>query len=151
MKSTDSPFTIVFDEWKKKRQNKILRWLHKRAGRQHVLVIFGFKWERTGSLESGIPGLAAHWSLMYFDTVNRVQSFYNPQRNALALEIEAAVVSHGILDGYEWRAFGHMRGMHDHLFEGPCELIMHGFCGLTVIWGFNEHPPFGGRVCRSLD
>ena len=67
---------------------------------------------------------------MYFDTVNRVQSFYDPMGYA---ERAATVASHGILDGYEWRAFGRTRGMQGILFEGPSELIMRGFCGMTVI------------------
>ena len=46
-KPTDSTFTAVLDEWRKEKEKKILRWLHKRAGRQHVLVIFGFEWENT--------------------------------------------------------------------------------------------------------
>ena len=124
-KPTDSMLTVVLDEWRKEKQKKILRWLHKRAGRQHVLVIFGFEWENTTT-----SGPGGHWTLMYFDTVNHVQSFYDPQGHA---NLAAAVESHGILSGYKWKVFGPMHGMQDILFEGPSNLIMHGFCGMTVL------------------
>ena len=126
--SVDTPLTVVMQEWKRTKQNAILQWLHptdRLPGPRHVFAIFGLQWA-----SSTTTCLSGHYTLMHFDTVKRVQSFYDPEGN---MELAAAVESDGIITGYKWRAFGSTCGMQNKLFEGASPLIMCGFCLMSVL------------------
>lgn len=135
---------VAVRNWKRQEEKAILDYLHPALQAdepmQHVIAIFG--WHFDDAWGSSVGG---HYTLLYFDRINRIQSFselpfavfhwqvwllYDPAGDQTLYQ---AMYTEGLLNGYTWARGGSSYGLQNSVMEGSSALVSYGFCGMLVL------------------